>query len=142
MPTEHESENRTTTARGIHHVTVQTLKWDKSLHLYRDILGMTLVVEFGSPERKVVLLDTGNGSHVELVQSVAETLPPDKKAGNCPIVHFALATSDARAAAERVRQAGYDITMEPKDVDLNGLKATVAFFEGPSGESVEFFETH
>jgi len=60
----------------------------------------------------------------------------------CPIVHFALATSDARAVTERVRRAGYNITVEPKEVNLNRLEATVAFFEGPSGEVIEFFETH
>jgi glyoxylase I family protein len=57
-------------------------------------------------------------------------------------MHIALATTDARAAIEHVRQAGYEVTVEPKDIQLGSLKATIAFFRGPSGELVEFFQTH
>ena len=32
--------------------------------------------------------------------------------------------------------------MEPKDVQLDSLNVTIAFFTGPSGESVEFVQTH
>ena len=56
------------------------------------------------------------------------------------LAHFALASSDVRAAAERVRQSGYPITVEPKDVMLNTMPAAVAFFTGPSGELVELFQ--
>ena len=31
--------------------------------------------------------------------------------------------------------------MEPKDVKLADMEATVAFFRGPNGEVVEFFQT-
>ena len=34
----------------------------------------------------------------------------------------------------------YPVTVEPKEVRLNTLPATVAFFTGPSGESVELFQ--
>jgi glyoxylase I family protein len=56
-------------------------------------------------------------------------------------MHIALATSDTRQAIERVREAGYAITVEPKDVQLGALHVTIAFFNGPSGESIEFFQT-
>ena len=49
---------------------------------------------------------------------------------------------DARAATEHVRAAGYEVTMEPKEVQLDSLNVTIAFFTGPSGESVEFVQTH
>ena len=39
-------------------------------------------------------------------------------------------------------QAGGKITLEPTDVDLGNIKATIAFFKGPSGEVIEFFQTH
>ena len=88
-----------------------------------------------------MLLDIGDGSHIELVAPAPDTPPPGSEAANDPIVHIGLATRDARASAEHVRAAGYEITVEPKDVDLNGLGVTVAFFKGPSGEVIEFFET-
>lgn len=125
---------------GMHHVTVQAGDWEASLRLYRDVLGMELVAEFGTPERKLVLLDMGDGSHIELAAPTGGTPATGSPAANDPLTHLAIATTDARAATEHVRQAGYTVTMEPRDVNLGGLLATVAFFEGPSGERIEFFE--
>ena len=126
---------------GIHHVAVQTRDWEASLRLYRDVLGMKIVAEFGSPERQIMLLDTGDGSHVELFAPTAESPADGNESPNDPVTHFALAAADARAAAEHVRAAGYEITVEPKDVDLGSLSVTIAFFKGPCGEVVEFFQT-
>ena len=127
---------------GTHHIAVQTRDWDASLKLYRDVLGMGLVAEFGAPDRKIILLDTGDGSHMELFAPTEESPAPNSESPNDLLMHFALATSDTRAAIERVRQAGYEVTVEPKDLSLGGLSVTIAFFLGPSGESIEFFQTH
>lgn len=127
---------------GTHHIALQTSDWEASLKLYRDVLGMEVVAEFGSAERKIVLLDIGDGSHMELFAPTVDTPQPASASINGPLMHFALATSDARAAIEHVRRAGYEVTVEAKDLDLGPLKVTIAFFNGPSGESVEFFQTH
>ena len=127
---------------GTHHVAVQTRDWEASLRLYRDVLGMTTVAEFGSPERKIMLLDTGDGSHMELFQPTAEAPGMDSPSANDPITHFALATTDTEASIEHVRQAGYEVTVEPKQLNLGGLDVTIAFFNGPCGESIEFFQVH
>ena len=58
------------------------------------------------------------------------------------LTHIALATTDTRQATEQVRQAGYTITVEPKDVQLGSIAATIAFFTGPNGETIEFFQTN
>ena len=127
---------------GVHHIAVQARDWEESLKLYRDVLGMPIVAEFGSTERKIVLLDIGDGSHIELFQPTASTPAPGSAAPNDPIFHLALATTDARAATEHVRAAGYEITVEPKDVQLGPIAATIAFFKGPNGELIEFFQVH
>jgi glyoxylase I family protein len=127
---------------GAHHIAVQTRDWEASLKLYRDVLGMAIVAEFGSPERKIVLLDMGDGSHMEIFQPKAGTPAPGSPAPNDPVMHFALATTDTKAATAHVRQAGYEITVEPKTVDLGKLTVTIAFFNGPNGESIEFFQVH
>ena len=127
---------------GLHHIALQTRDWDASLKLYRDILGMEIVAEFGSPERKIILLDMGDGSHMELFQPTADTPAMGRPAPNDPIPHIALATTDTHAATEQVRQAGYEITVEPKEVNLGRLTVTLAFFKGPNGEVIEFFQTH
>ena len=127
---------------GAHHIAVQTRDWDVSLNFYRDVLGMEVIAEFGSSDRKIVLLDMGDGSHMELFQPTASSPAPEDVSSNDPVTHFALTTTDARAAVEHIRQAGGEITLEPTDVDLGSIKATIAFFKGPSGEVIEFFETH
>lgn len=125
---------------GTHHIAVQALDWEASLKLYRDVLGMRETVGWTAGDgQKIVLLDVGDGSHIELFSPKTDT-PAD--APNYPVMHVALATTDARHATEQVRQAGYEITVEPKDVNLGGLEVTVAFFKGPSGEILEFFQTH
>jgi glyoxylase I family protein len=127
---------------GAHHIAIQAHDWEESLRLYRDVLGMELAAEFGSPERKIVLLDMGDGSYIELFAPTPDTPPVIEPAIHLPVMHIALATTDAKAAAEHVRQAGYGITVEPKTVNLGKLTVTIAFFKGPNGEIIEFFQTH
>ena len=122
---------------GLHHISIMTIDYAESVRFYRDVLGMPLRLEFYIGDRPYALLDMGDGSYIELQAPKADTT--ELTAGN-PVVHFALATTDVRAATEKVRAAGYPITVEPKDVQLNTLPASVAFFTGPSGESVELFQ--
>ena len=126
---------------GLHHITIQTRDWDASLRLYLEVLGMRVAAEWGPPERRMMLLDVGDGSHIELIGPTANSPVAGSLAANDPLVHLALATADAAAAIEPVRQAGFEVTMEPKDVKLADLEATVAFFKGPNGEVVELFQT-
>lgn len=136
------SKNQVVPGCGTHHVAVQTRDWDASLQLYRDVLGMKFVAEFGPAERRIMLLDAGDGSHFELFQPTSDTPSPGGPSPNDPVTHIALATTDARTAIEHVRTHGYEVTIEPKDVKLGGLEVTVAFFKGPSGEIIEFFQEH
>jgi glyoxylase I family protein len=125
---------------GVHHIAIQVRDWDASMRLYRDVLGMRLVAQFGTAERPIALLDAGDGAHVELLGP----LPDQAGAGGAPqtLAHLALATTDTRAAIERVRAAGYTVTVEPKDMQLGPLSVTLAFFTGPDGEVIEFFQTN
>jgi len=127
---------------GMHHISIQTRDWDASLHLYKDVLGMKLVATFGSPERPIVLLDMGDGSHVELFAPKTDPTTVERSVSGDLILHFALATTDTHAAIEHVRRAGYEIISEPRTVELSGMQVTYAFFMGPNGEEIEFFQTH
>jgi len=133
--------NTVAKTRGLHHITIQTRDWEASKHLYQEILGMKVATEFGPEERRMMLLDVGDGSHIELIAPTADSPAVGSPTPNDPLVHLALASADAAASLELVRQAGYEVTMEPKDVVLGDLEATVAFFKGPNGEVVEFFQT-
>ena len=134
------TKNRLIPGCGMHHIALQTRDWEESLRLYRDVLGMELVATFGSPERQVVLLDLGDGSHTELFPPTADTPTPDSPVVNDPVTHISFATTDARAAIERAREAGFEVTTEPRDVQVGIIPATIAFFNGPNGERIELFE--
>lgn len=127
---------------GSHHLAIQVRDMDESLKLYQDVLGMQIVAQFGSPERRIFLLDIGDGSHLELFDPTPDSPKPGAPAANDPLTHFALATTDTKAAIEHVRSAGYNVTVEPKTLDLDKMRVTIAFFDGPSGESIEFFQVH
>lgn len=127
---------------GIHHIAVQTYDWEASIRLYRDVLGMRVVNEFARPERRIALLYIGDGSHIELIAPTDAAPPTGGQAANNPLLHIALTTTDVRRVIERVRSAGYEITIEPKDVQLGPTGATIAFFKGPNAEVIEFFQTN
>jgi glyoxylase I family protein len=132
--------NRQIPGCGVHHIALQTRDWEASLRLYRDVLGMPVVAEFGTPERPVFLLDIGDGSHMELFGPLPNAADQPVAAELLP--HIALATTDTRQATELVRQAGYAIKTEPKDMQLGPLFVTLAFFIGPNGETIEFFQVN
>jgi glyoxylase I family protein len=126
---------------GTHHIAIQTRDWAESLAFYQDVLGMKLVAEFCTAERPIALLDMGDGSHIELFGPRPAENSGQESPAQQPLMHLALAASDTRAAIEHVRKAGCRITTEPKDVQLGPIRARIAFFDGPSGESIEFFQT-
>lgn len=141
MPT--GSKNPIIQGCGSHHIAVQARDWEASLRLYRDVLGMPIVEQWGTPPRMIALLDMGDGSHIELVGPTAG-VDYEQAANTAPaLLHIALATTDTRAATEHVRQAGYEVSVEPKELQLTAtLRVTIAFFKGPGGELIEFFQTH
>lgn len=133
------TKNTVIAGGGVHHIALQTRDWEASLRLYQGVLGMTEVTRFtGGDGQTIMLLDAGDGCYLELFEPTENT--PTGAATNDPLTHIALATTDARAATERVREAGYEITVEPKEVTLGALQVTLSFFRGPNGEVLEFFE--
>lgn len=131
------SKNQVIAGLGTHHVSLLTTDLQASVAFYREVLGMEVVATFGTEQRPVHLLDIGDGTHLELF--APEPGVPAPPAQEAPFRHVALGVDDVRGAVERVRSVGRLVTVEPKDVVLAGRPTTVAFFEGPGGESVEFF---
>ena len=126
---------------GTHHIAVQTQDYEESVAFYTEVMGMTKAVEFDGGGRRIGLLDIGDGSHLELFEPEPGTEPSGDSTGNV-VFHFALTTSDIEPALERVRAAGMEITVELKTVDLGPLNVSLAFFKGPGGEVVEFFQVN
>jgi glyoxylase I family protein len=124
---------------GIHHVAVRTTDLAASLRLYHELLGMRIVKENEVPGKRLVLLDSGNGSHIELAAPLALDAPANSPEVNHPLQHIALATTDIPGVIERVRSAGYEITVEPREVQLGRSVTQIAFFKGSAGELIELY---
>ena len=121
---------------GIHHVSIKYENeemFNEALNFYCNILGLEEKLRWGEGEKAAAMLKAGNC----VVEMFATGRTQDKTG---TVNHFAFATDKVDECIEAVRAAGYEITIEPKDVNLGGIMpARVAFCVGPGGEEVEFF---
>ena len=116
---------------GVHHVSMKCAdmeEYGKVKAFYCGILGLSVKREW----ERGCMLDTGAG-YVEVMNSGREA------SERGIITHFALASDDVDGDIEKVRAAGCEIQVEPKDVVLAGDPARIAFFFGLLGEQVELF---
>ena len=128
---------------GLHHVALRVKSLDASLALYRDLLGLKPAAGFVIRDQRFVLLDCGNGGHLELV----EGQPPQRGSEDGDVLwHLCLGVQGLDEVLSRVEAAGFEVTMQPLDVDLENtvgdgmLHIRIGFFRGPDGELVELFE--
>ena len=123
---------------GIHHIALKCRgveEFKKTVHFYRDILGLTVARSWGKAESAGIMLDTGAGL-LEIFANAPDKLPAGA------LRHMALAVEDTDACVKAVRDAGYKITMEPTDICIESdppSPARIAFCIGPVGEELEFF---
>lgn len=123
---------------GFHHIAMRVKDFDASVRFYTEGLGCVPTLAWGQGEKRAVMLDTGDGGCVELF---AGGTPEPKPEGQ--LLHFALRTGDCDAATAQARQAGAEITMEPKTVEIPSQPMTpvrISFCKGPDGEIIEFFQ--
>ena len=119
---------------GVHHICMKCCsaeEFAKVQEFYGTILGLPKVREWDNG----AMFDLG-GELLEVFTNGTEHLPQGVWR------HIALATGDVDACVEAVSDAGYAITMQPKDIVIGGavpMPARVAFCIGPMGEEIEFF---
>lgn len=124
---------------GFHHVAIRAKDFDKSVAFYTNVLGFTKKITWGDKPGRAIMLDTGDGNYLEIFERPAQ----EWKDSDASILHFAIRTDDCDAAMELARAAGCEITMEPKSLDIGSVPPTpvrIAFFKGPDGEIIEFFQ--
>ena len=116
--------------KGIHHISMKCNEHeiDEVIHFYKDILELDIYNEWDTG----IMFDTGSGV-IEIFHN-GETAPKGT------IRHFALDVTDTKALTERIRNAGYEIIKEPKEINLSNIKAIISFVKGPIGEEIEFFQ--
>jgi len=124
---------------GSHHFAVVSADFDKSLKFYTEGLGMKPIASWGENEGRAVLLDIGDGSHVEIFANGNTNAQKDEK-----IVHFAFTTTDPDLAFQNALAAGATEKMPPTTLDIPAdppIPVRIAFVYGPDNEVLEFFKT-
>ena len=120
--------------KGVHHVCMKCVTAEQFAEVqkfYGTVLGLPVVRRWGAG----IMFDLG-GSLLEVFSNGAEALPQGVWQ------HIALTTDDVDACVKAVSDAGYAITMEPKDIVIASqppVPARIAFCGGPMGEEIEFF---
>lgn len=124
---------------GIHHAALKCCgaeEFYKTVAFYRDVLGLTVCRTWGQGESAGAMLDTGSGL-MEIFSNGRERLSQGA------IRHIAFAAEDVDACVEAVKQAGYTVFVEPKDIVIESqppYPARIAFCIGPVGEQIELFQ--
>lgn len=121
---------------GLHHVSIRAKDFDKSVKFYTDGLGFKPVLTWGEGDGRAIMLDTGDGSCLEIFCGGQDQAPSGG------FFHIALNTDDCDAAIERARQAGAVVTMPATTVPIPSnppAEVRIAFCTGPDKESIEFF---
>lgn len=120
--------------KGLHHISMKCgteKEFEEAKAFYIDLLGFKVVRQW--PEG--IMLDFGNGM-LELFsngQGVREL---------GAIRHIAFATDDVDGIVSQVKEAGYEVFIDPKDIVISSdpeFRARMAFCFGPLGEQIEFF---
>ncbi len=128
---------------GMHHVSLRVSDMDRSLAFYRDVMSLSLKTSFVLDGLRFAMLETGNDVYIELV----EMKQPVQSVGEHEVFwHLALRTDDLEKSLEAAVNAGCEITIPIRPLDLlnNATEKPwpirVAFFRGPDGELIELLE--
>ena len=120
--------------KGIHHISMKcgtAEELAKVKEFYIDLLGLTICREWSEG----IMIDAGN-CKLEIFTN-AEGV---RQLG--AIRHIALLTDDVDEIAGKVKEAGYEVFIEPNDKVIASVPEypiRMAFCYGPLGEQVEFF---
>ena len=130
---------------GYAHMAIAAKDFDKSMAFYKA-LGMKVYTQWGEGDTRIALLDTGDGSLVELFAK--PDLDVEKVAGvteGNPFLHFAFSAQNVDEAYRIALEAGAKPLKPPAELPLQAhpicLTLRIAFVIGPSGEELEFFKT-
>jgi glyoxylase I family protein len=128
---------------GLHHVSLRVRDMERSMELYREILGLSVIVAFDLNGNRFAMLEAGSGRYIELVETGADTRP----AAEADVFwHLAFRSRNLEESLESVRAFGCEITRPITPLELMNrigerpFPVRVAFFRGPDGEEIELIE--
>jgi glyoxylase I family protein len=128
---------------GFHHAALRARDFDASVRFYREGLGGTPKMAWGTGDGRAVMLDLGGGNCLEVFAGGAARPPRGPGDPEPALLHLAFKTRSCDASFDRAVAAGAAVAAGPKTVTIpSDPPATVriAFVTGPDGETIEFFQ--
>ncbi len=123
---------------GFHHMALYVSDFDKSLSFYQK-LGMKVYTAWGEGANRIALLDTGDGSMLEIFAKPALSMASEGR-----WQHLALHVENVESALQTALAAGAKLQMPVTVMDLDAqprkITIQIAFVYGPDGEVVEFIK--
>ena len=119
---------------GLRYISIHVLELEKSLKLYREILGFKLsnaeVLHGPGLEGMLVMKLKANDLTIGLSVTAPEFLHTIGQVGNTNHNHFMLKVNDIGPIGDKLKEEGYRLENE------NYVRDKYTFFEGPNGEII------
>ena len=122
------------------HTMLRVGNLQRSIDFYTQVLGMTLLRTSDNPEYKYTLVflgyEGGNPGQAEI--ELTYNYGVDHYDMGTAYGHIALAVPNAKAACDRIRAAGGNVTRDAGPV--KGGSTVIAFVTDPDGYKIELIE--
>ena len=124
--------------KSIHHFAVVTTDVERAAKFYTELLGFRETGRLGAGGGTIVFVSL-DGAKIELFGGGKPRDPqqPSLGSGAVGYTHLALSVDSVRDEAARLKTAGVEFTMEPREVEPNFW---IAFFKDPDGNPLELFQ--
>jgi lactoylglutathione lyase len=122
------------------HTMLRVGDLQRSIDFYTRVLGMTLLRTSENPEYRYSLafVGYGHGNPDQAEIGLTYNWGADRYDLGTAYGHIALGVPDVRAACEKIRAAGGNVTREPGPV--KGGVTVIAFVTDPDGYKIELIE--
>ncbi len=136
-----EIKNNACQILGMHHISMKCadkVQFEKAVTFYKDILGFCEERRWAEG----VMLKAGTNDIAGTPARLEIFCNGEGVREQGAIRHFALETKNVDELAAKVKTAGYEVFIEPKNITIESepqFHARMSFFYGPLGEQVELF---
>ncbi|WP_262029407.1 VOC family protein [Microvirga sp. Mcv34] len=128
--------------QGFEHVGMTSSNLDRTIGFYCGLLGLKeILVKRTGEGGRIAFLETG-GVMLEIVEPAASIQGPAREVPvtEAGIRHITFRVDDVEAIYDKLRSAGVDFTVPPREAANAELIRKVAFCKDPDGIIVEFLE--
>ena len=124
--------------KGIEHVSINTIDYEKSRDFYGRVLGFQQRQTVASGDFDITYFELPGGTRLELFDYHSKNPVVNRDESESGLRHLAFAVEDVAAHEQLLREAGVEITLP--SIDLPDLGVRVLLFLDPNGVTLEFCE--